>query len=227
MSYPTLGSFVAQVRPKLGNRTDIDDRITQWLMEAYREISMGYDLETLEATVQNTMVSGIDTYAYPVGARAIKSLMFMNGVSPVIPTLKDIRVVRRYQINTFGVPAIWGPFGSNFMVRPTPNQAFPMTIDYWVMPTIVTTSTATINATQIQLPQDWLDIFTYLATEKGHQELQEMDKSQQVHQLIFGDPNPSKGFPGMIKERINRYGAQNAVSNYGIRPRIRPFGSVR
>lgn len=227
MSYPTLGSFITQVRPKLGNRTDIDDRITQWLMEAYREISMGYDLETLEATVVNSTVYNIDTYSYPTGARAIKSLMLLNGNSPVTPTKKDIRVVRRYQVGILGVPSIWAPFAAQFMLRPTPSQAYPLTIDYWVMPTIVETSATTINATLIKLPQDWFDILTYLAAEKGHQELQEMDKSEQVHQLIFGDPNPSKGRPGMIKERINRNAAENSISNFGIRPRVRPYGSSR
>ena len=225
---PTLGSFVAQVRPKLGNRTDIDDRISQWLLESYREIYSNYDLETLEETDESmSTVAGTDGYDYPDTARAIKSIILLQGVQPIYPKKKDIRVVRKYQVTTQGVPAIWAPFANKFIFRPTPDLVYPMVIDFWIKPEVDTTSTVTINATEVLLPDDWYDVLIMGATERGHHELQETDKAQATHQILFGDPNPSKGFPGWIKEKLNRGAAENAVSDYGIRPRVRSYGRGR
>lgn len=219
----TLGTYVSKLAGKIGGRTDINDKITQWLMESYREIAMSYDLETLETSVEVTWVVGTAEYAYPDDARAIKAFTYLQGNSPVVVTKKDIRIVRRHPLAT-GAPAIWAPFGAEYILRPVPNLAYVATIDYWRKPDIDETSSTTINQTEIELPDDWIEVFLQLAKQKAHNDLTEMDKAQATHQLLFGDPNSSKGFPGMIKERLNRNAAENAVSSYGMRPRVRPYG---
>ena len=228
MSYPTLGSFVPDVRFNLGGRTDINDNISKWLRDAYREIAMGYPLETLEESVQNSTVAGIDTYDYPPNARGLKSIVVLNGVNPVPLTKKNIQVVRRYQINTPGIPSIWAPFGpTTFMMRATPNGTYPLLLDYWKKPAIDAdeADVDVINACEAELPDDWFEILKQSATQKGHLDLQEADKAQAVRQILNGDPNNQKGWPGMIKERLNRNASENSLSNYGMRPRIRRYTS--
>jgi len=227
MSYPTLGSFVAAVRFNLGNRTDIDDQISLWLRDAYREIAMGYPLETLEVSVENSTVSGIDTYDYPDDARGLKSLVVMNGVQPVPLTKKNIQVVRRYQINTPGIPSIWASFGSQFIMRATPNGTYPILIDYWKKPALAAdeADVSVINACEAELPDDWFEILKQSATQKGHLDLQEADKAMAVRQTLNGDPHSQNGWPGMIKERLNRNASENSLGNFGMRPRIRRYTS--
>lgn len=228
MSYPTLGSFVDAVRFNLGNRTDLNDRISNWLKLAYREIAMGYPLETLEETVTNYTVSGIDTYNYPDDARGLKALTLMNGVQTISLVKKNIQVVRRYQIDTTGVPSIWAPFKNTFIMRATPNNSYELILDYWKKPAIGADETvvATINACEIELPDDWFEILIQSATQKAHNDLQEADKAMAVRQLLNGDPGNSKAFPGMIKEHMTRDASENVLSNYGLRPRIRRYTST-
>jgi hypothetical protein len=229
---PTLGDFIPQVKWNLGNRTDIDDKLSLWLRDAYREISMGYDLETLEVQGANVCVPGIDTYDYPVDARAIKALTLIDpsnsSATPVQPRKKNIEIVRRYQLGgSGGTPAVWAGFGGQYIMRPVPNLAFNIEIDYWQKPNITATETdsATINSTEVLLPEDWFEILVTSATQKGHLGLEELDKAQTVRALLNGDPNSAKGWPGMIKERLNRNAAENGISEYGVRPRIRRYTS--
>jgi len=229
LSYPTLGSFVPSVRFNLGNRTDIDDQISGWLRDAYREIAMGYPLETLEESTEDATVSGIDTYSYPENARGLKSLVVMNGVQPVPLTKKNIQVVRRYQINTPGIPSIWAPFGSQYIMRATPNGTYTILIDYWKKPALDADEddVDAINACEAELPDDWFEILKQSATQKGHLDLQEADKAGAVRQLLNGDPHSQNGWPGMIKERLNRNASENSLGNFGMRPRIRRYTSGR
>jgi len=229
MAFPILGSFIPEVRFNLGNRTDLDDKISLWLRDAYYEIAMGYPLETLELTVENATVAGIDTYDYPDNARGLKALTLMNGRQPVNIVKKNIQVVRRYQINTPGIPSIWAPFGNSFIMRATPNGNYPLIIDYWQTPNIAPdeSDTGIINDTETQLPADWFEILKQSATQKGHNDLQEADKAQAVRQMLNGDSNSSKGWPGMIKERLNRNASENSLSDYGLRPRVRRYTSTK
>lgn len=233
---PTLGDFAPQVRWNLGNRTDIDDKIAIWLRDAYREITMGYDLETMEQSTEDSASPGEDTYAYPENARAIKALTFVDPTNstttPIQPKKKNIQVVRRYPKGTAAsgnTPAVWAPFGSNYLVRPAPNKVYIIEIDFWALPNITAeeNDTSTIEETPALLPEDWFEILVVSATQKGHVGLEELDKASGLRQQLNGDPNSSKGWPGMIKERLNRTAAENGISDYGVRPRIRPYTSGR
>lgn len=227
MSYPVLSDFTDKVKFNLGNRSNIDDRIRNWLVDAYREIAMGYPLETLELSVVSSTVQDIDAYDYPDDARAIKALTITNNNSPVPLIPKNIQVIRRYQVTTTGVPAIWCGWQNQMLLRAVPNGAYPLYIDYWQKPVVDETDSDTIDATSIQLPDDWFEILVQAATQKGHSDLQEKDKAMALRQLLNGDPDSSKGFPGMIKERLTRNAAESSMSNYGMRPRIRRYTSGR
>lgn len=223
----TISDFVPKVRSRMGGRTDIDARITDWLAQAYQELAE-YDLETLETSDTFATVDGTDSYAYPTDARAIKSLVLLNDTTPVPLTKKNINIVRRYQTANEAVPAIWAPYGANILLRPVPNDTYTVNRDYWLKPQIdIEDSESTKNAVDVLLPLDWNEILIASAVEKGHLELVERDKAMEVHQLIHGDPHPTKGFPGMLKERLNRNAMENASSEYGMRPRIRRYTSGR
>jgi hypothetical protein len=219
----TFADLMPKVRNNLGGRTDITTRIYGWLEDAYKEIAMGFDLETLEATEDNLTVAGIDSYPYPATARAIKALTIFNlSNQPVQLFKKNIQVVRKYQAGVNGLPSLWAPFGNNYILRVIPDNAYTLTVDYWELPVIDTDDVA---LTEVKLPLDWMEILVYGATERGHQSLQESDKAAATHQIVFGDPRNTDATPGLLKARINRNAAESSVSDFGFRPRIRRYTS--
>ncbi len=221
----TIGDLVPKVKLKLGGRTDINARITEWLMDAYREIAMAYDFETLETSTSDICSPGSDTYLYPPQARALKSVVLMNGSTPVPIRKKNIQVVRRYQTGNPGLPALWAPFGNSYILRPAPNKGYPILLDFWRKPDFGDETEATVNAVLVELPDDWIEILKLSATERGHAGLIEFDKSQAIHQVLHGDPDPNKGNPGLLKQHGSRNNAENQISDYGFRPRIRRYTS--
>lgn len=229
MSFPTISSFIDPVRWNLGNRTDIDDRITGWIKQAYREIAMGFPLETLEQTESGTTAPGVSEYSYPQNARGLKAFVVFVNNQPIPLVPKNIEVIRRYQSISRGVPSIFCGFNDQAILRPVPNGVYPFTMDYWQKPNINADETviATINSTEVMLPDDWFEVLEQMATQKGHVALEEFDKASAVRQILNGDPDSSKGWPGMIKERTNRVASENVISNFGLRPRIRRYTSGR
>ncbi len=225
MAYPTIESFIDDIRWALGNRSDIDARISGWAKEAYREIAMGFPLETLEEPYSSITVPGIAEYDYPDDARGFKSLTVLVGNQPVPVVKKNIEVIERYQTISRGVPSIWAGFSTQFVVRPVPNLSYPMRGRYWQKPQIAAdeSDVDVINSTEVQLPDDWFEVFKQATIQKGHAALEEYDKAGAVRQLLNGDPNSSKGFPGMIKERLTRDASENVMANYGLRPRVRRY----
>src|SRR5262245_58186120 len=117
MAFPTLGSFIPQMVSKLGGRTDLNSSITRWLKDAYRDLAMSYPFETLESTFVATTTPGLDTYPYPTNTRGMKALTLINGTTPFSMKKKNIEVVRRYETGKRGTPAVWTPYGDNFIIR--------------------------------------------------------------------------------------------------------------
>lgn len=230
MGFPLLGSFATQVKDNLGGRADIDDKIARWLKEAYREIVGGYPLETLENSTEDLTVPGIDVYDYPTMARALKSITLVDpnntSATPIQPKKRNIQVVRRYQLPPRGTPAVWASFGTHYLLRPTPDKAYTIQLDWWKKCELAADETtyATIIATPVELPDDWFQILVQLATENGHRGLVELDKAEALHTQLFGDPK-NKEYPGVIKQRMTRDAAESPISDYGMRPRIRRYCS--
>lgn len=227
-TYYTFADYLPTVRRDLGGRTDIDDRIRTWMTESYREIAMNYDLETLQTNVAITFSPNVDpAFDYPADARAIKALTLVNQStsSPVELKKRNMAVIRKYPSTPGGTPAIWAPENNSIFVRPVPLINYDGTIDYWRKPTIDQTSSTTLDTTQVELPDDWIEIFTKAAVMRGHMGLTEFDKAVQVRTLLHGDPNPQVGWPGLIAERNTRDSSEKAVSDFGMRPRLRRYGS--
>jgi hypothetical protein len=62
---------------------------------------------------------------------------------------------------------------------------------------------ATLNQTQILIPNDWNEILVWAAVQRGFMEYLEYEKAQKVHMLIYGDPKyPNR--PGLLEARKKR-----------------------
>jgi hypothetical protein len=216
----TIDDRVDKIQFLLGNRTDIDDRIIQWGVDAYRELGASVPFKELEDTLEDTFVVDQDVYDYPDDARAILSLVgFRSSGAPYPIRKKDIRVIERFQTITSGRPAIWAPFGAaEFIIRPKPATADDYRIRFWTKPVI----DGTPEDTELLMPDDWLTVFDHLAALQGNIALGQASKAQELNVLLHGDPRrPSE--VGWIKKKMLRDAAEMVVSDYATDPMIRSY----
>ena len=153
----------------------------------------------------------VDVYQLPDLCRSIRAitLLFGNSQQPRPVRRRHIRVIRRYQTASQGPPSIYAPFNpggqSSIIVRPVPDQAYPLVWDIVQKPTFATTPPAQTNylaITNIQLPDDWIGVLKSLVKLKGHTALNEPDKAAAEQTYLFGgyDPGLGRRVPGVIKQ---------------------------
>lgn len=217
-----ISDSVATVQLMLGNRSDLAARISQWLAYAYIDLGMSFPFEELESSIDDQFVPTIDVYDYPASVRAIKTLsMTVNQVAQPIKR-REIKIVRRYSSTNAGPPAIYGTRAKQILVRPVPDNTYPFIWDVWLLPAVDQTSTATINASAVLLPLDWVEVMQYMATLRGHISLLERDKAAEIHTLLYGDPT-NQNQPGLIKTKLLIHAAESYDSDFAIRPKTRAY----
>jgi hypothetical protein len=169
----------------------------------------------------------MDAYQYPNQALAITACsMVYQGARRSIRK-KDSQYIDLYPTNQQGPPVIWAPFKDTQIFRPVPDQAYTITRRYWKKPVVNFTSTSTIEATVLLLPDNWLEILDYAAALRGFIDLEEADKAGNLRMLLYGDPRHPADNPGLIKQHLTRIQAENMNSDYGIRMKVRPYTMVR
>lgn len=242
----TLGSFAAEINAELGARQDVltyttfptianmqdTDRLAGWIKEAYDEICLGYRFEELESSVNDQMVATIDTYQLPALCRRLRAvtLIFPFGsTSTRAIRRRHIRNIRRYSITVPGAPNIYAPFNPggqpSIIVRPVPDQGYSFIWDIVVKPTYG----ASIAATTMILPDDWLGVFRSLVKLKGHTKLLEPDKAQAEQTYLFGgyDPGLGRRTPGVIKQLVApRDQLDQEDVEFGLQPRLRRYSNT-
>lgn len=239
-----LGDLAGEINAMLGNRNDVltyttfpttpamadTDRLAIWLKEAYNEICLGYRFEELESSVTDQMVQGIDIYTLPAQCRFLRAItLLFPQSSPNEPRpirRRHIRNIRRYQTVSQGPPAIYAPYNPggqpSIIVRPVPDQGYQFIWDIQVKPTFG----ATIAATTVNLPDDWIDILKWLTCLRGHTALVERDKAGEIQTLLFGgyDPGLGRRVPGIIRQRVSaRDKLDIEDSEFGLQPQVRRY----
>lgn len=236
----TIADRRARVLLALGNRTDLSaitapsvpSRLDQWISDSYTEIGMGYNFSEAELTFNGQVVQSQDSLAYPDDARAILSIMFyrQSDGTPVQPQVKDIQTIRQYSSTTKGPPSQLAYFALKVFMRPVPDQTYNYTLDFWQKPQI-DNQAGDLGATELLVPDDWLEIIDYGAMMRGHAELQEPEKAQNLQNLLYGvlDPISGKTVGGLMAARMTRRQAQAPVMDYGIGPKQaqRGYGSTK
>jgi hypothetical protein len=238
----TLGSLAGEINATLGNRQDVlsyttfpsipnmrdTDRLAIWLKEAYTAICLGYRFEELESSVTDSFVQNADVYQLPALCRFLRAvtLLFGTNQDPRPVRRRHIRNVRRYSSTSQGPPRIYAPYNPggqpSIIVRPVPDQAYPLIWDIQVKPTFA----ATIAATVIQLPDDWIEVLKAFTKLKGHSALVENDKAGAAQTYLFGgyDPGIGRRVPGIIKGLIDaRDKLDIEDTEYGLQPLVRRF----
>lgn len=226
--YTTIADHIIPVVSLLGGRTDKNSDISKWILAGYRDIAHTVPFEDLEVVQATACVANIGTVDYPTDARAIKSVTLQfpvqNPVSNRPIYKRNKAITDRYAITPTGVPSIWAPFNYQMHLRQVPNDSYPLIINYWQK---VVPNATDVNDTLIMVPDDWLEIVEYAAQERGWIDLQEFDKANAIHQLLWGDPNSRGKNPGLVKKRLTRIQAEYENANYGMRPRLTRYSFVK
>lgn len=222
-------------------------RIDNWLWQSYLNLGMSYLFAENEDSSSGQWVAGMDYIAYPPQARSISSIAFyqQNGTAIKV-SWKDIPYLRRYPagpasipttqpVLSVGPPSIVAPFGNKLYVRPyADSNIYSFIADLWLKPVqiigqsdptanppYISLGSADIGATQLLVPDDWLEIVDLGAILRGHISLIERDKAQEVQSLLFGTTIPTTGkqVPGLIAQMWTRRQAQAPAMDYNIQPR--------
>lgn len=224
MAYQQISARTTLVQNKLGGRTDLvsgsPSRIDNWIKDSYIEIAYKVEFDEMKTTIIQDVGPDADFIAYPATTRAIKVITAYDdngGVFSMSPT--DIKMLRKYPITSSNdsSPGKYAVFGQNIFFRPKFDKTYHLYIDIWQKPTIA----GTVNQTNLQVPDDWLEIIDYGAAMRGHAELLERDKAQEIMILLYGtsDPNTGKYTPGLIYQRMNRRQAEAPSYDYGLVPK--------
>lgn len=224
----TVNDRIPIVTSLLGGRTDQASNISNWIFNSYKDLAFAVPFEELELTQNTLSVQNINTVPYPSDARAIKFITLgfpaANATSFRPLWKRNVGILDRYAPTPTGVPAIWAPFNNQILLAQTPNDNYPLIIRYWQK---VVPDPSALNNTVLRVPDDWLEIIDYGAQERGLIDFQDMNKANDIHILLWGDPAARKKNPGLIRQRVTRIAAEYMGSSYGMRPRIYRYTSVK
>lgn len=241
MAFQQISDRLASVQTKLGNRSDLDLRIYNWLRDAYIEMAYAYSFDELQDSEDQSSVDGTSKYNYPssVGVnnaevRAIESLALIdtNGQS-ILLDRKSIRIIDEYSTEVESRPSIYATWNEQtatgvqrfIELRPVPDSSdYTLRWRVWLEPIIE----STVQNTYLRCPLDWLEIIDYGASIRGFTELLEHDRANATRDLLYGfiDPTSGRRQPGLIASRMTRRQAEyragliprgNLANQYGHR----------
>lgn len=235
------GSAKGGVQAKLANRTDLLAMGGYtWLMDGILELSRNYRFQFLEKTGP-LMTTQPGVYNYPLDpflvpgdagkiANVIPSLFryFIpyNPVAGVVNPGSELlwRSVDAIELlfNTPGIPAYFTRYGTQILIAPIPQAAYPIFLRYQVEHPF---SNPPVGTDPYMLDNDWREIVEYSAAERGAINLRMMDYASQYHQVLFGDPefersSGARGMPGIIFRKITQIETDSQAHMRYIRPMV-------
>jgi hypothetical protein len=209
----TIGDLGSEVVKKVENRTSDLTRTYQWVKEALWELSSSGELrdefdelEVLGAPF--VLTPGVREYDF-------SNLALPNDYND--GTL-DIRLWRDpptnsifFRLNSMsfqqadnyynkGMPSAWYRFADMFGFDMIPEASYQVQARYQRQHPI----SNPIESTTVLLPNDWLDVTVLVAAHKGFIELNEYEKAEALHTILFGDPR-GNGKIGVIQRRKKRF----------------------
>lgn len=116
-------------------------------------------------------------------------------------------------------PSRWYRFGQNVCMYPPPDMTYQVQSRALRQHPINFDDLAN---TEILLPVDWIEIIKLAAAERGFIDMEEYEKANAIHVLIYGDPeNPSR--PGLVNARTKKRANENWREQQQLRPMVRRY----
>jgi len=169
----------SEVKKRLGNRTDIDDRLNIWINDAYFELLMEpeytfYELDTMDyvVTVANQRIYDLSPIA---GLWFILMLRDETNAREVRKT--SIKVLDRAAYTT-GQPSKYARFADTLELDPTPDGIYTLKLRYRRRPNILTSGAYPL------LNREWDEVLVVLSTIKGYEGLEQPEKAGAARNLL-------------------------------------------
>jgi len=175
-----VNHVISEMRWRLGNRTDIQSRLSTWLNDAYFELLLSprftfYQLDK----------------AYSWTTPGHQRAFFLSTMLPDLWFILNMRndtyqiKLRRKDPSEFdrtwqveGIPTRYTRFDDRIELDPTPDMDYDLTIRYRTRPPELQANT------ESWIDREWDEVITTMAVQKGWEALEQWDKASAQKQLI-------------------------------------------
>lgn len=206
----TINDIIPGVVAKLGNRTDIQDKIPEWCRKTVLELTQSYDFEELKTSGPSmSFTTGQNEYSVNFFTMNNENWTRMTSWFVVIDPSTGIGweikarmlMVVEPLSKIQGTPMYWCQHGSVLIVGFNPNVAYGTQQRYQrVHP--FTTPQALAGDT-VYMPNDWQEVVEYATAMRGASEERMFDYVSRYHDMLYGDEKYRttrgvQGYPGLI-----------------------------
>lgn len=247
---PKVKAFL-QNRPDVSEtQVNLEMRPSAWLRDSLREITANYPFTELQkAGPLATIGPGLgylgSNYMYPVSQflfsgddvtlmedpaifltpqQALSIGKFVGTTTGTVSYAMDYLTVKAIQPMLFvpgGIPFRYTRFGNMFWFGTQPGSNFSVYLPYQVRHPF----NPSLPTSPAKIPQEWEDIISIAAAERGATVLRWNDQANYLHNLIYGDPKSqlkdgSLGNPGLIAVRIEQQQRDRRLSTVQITPMV-------
>lgn len=202
----TFDVIKAEVKKRLGNRQDIDERLNVWINDAYFELLMEPEFTFYELDFEFTIVTVADQRAYDLsGVNALWFILMMRDTTNEREVRKtSVKVIDRLATTT-GQPNRYARFANTILLDPIPDDVYSLNVRYRLRPNELITGTSPV------IGREWDEILVVLSTVKGYEALEQPEKAGAARTLL----NP------LIDGRKDQEILEDEDSEMGIRVRLR------
>jgi len=241
----TIQQLESEVILRVENQTTQSARADVWIRDALLELSGNTefrdDFDQLEVTGPLFNLTGGSS----VASGAVQEYAFSNFLSAGDYNLStlDILLWYDYPTNAFrrrlrytsyqaadktpqfcSTPSEWYRFGDSLGFSPVPDKNYQVQArvlrrhpinDYY-------NQSGGLSQTPILIPVEFYEVLEWMAAERGFAENLNYAKANEVHTLIFGDPeDPAR--PGLIKSLKTRRKKENWRQESALRPIVHRY----
>jgi hypothetical protein len=226
-------------------------RPSAWIRDALREITANYPFEELRvigplATIGPGLGYQGSNYMYPVSLFLNSGddvtlmedpVIFLTtaqavsvGLVATVGTTSNVsaygmdylspKAIQTLLFQPGGVPFKYTRFGNQFWFGSQPGQNYNVYLPYQVRHPF---DSENLPSSIVRVPQDWFDIISLAAAERGALKLRWNDQATFIHQILYGDPKyqqsgGEEGRPGLIAAKIFQPERDKRLSPVQIMP---------
>ena len=172
--------MLAELKWRLGNRTDIEPRTLTWLNDAYFELLLSPRFTFFETDRLHEWPTIAGTRVYDIVAM-VPDLWFILDLRNETTQYK----LKRYHWSEFdrktrvlAMPSRYTRFGPTIELEPVPDKIYDMTMRYRVRPLEL------VDGTNHLLTREWDEVIITMAVQKGWEALEQWDKATAQKQIV-------------------------------------------
>lgn len=206
----TFNEIRSEVKRRIGNRTDVEDRLGTWINDAYFDLLMEPEYSFHELDRQGLIITESGKREYSLNV--FPDLWFILGVRDNTTEREVLRVHWKTfdrRAHTEGAPTRYTRFGSDIIFDPTPDGIYNILLRYRNRVNEMVAGTSPV------IPREWHSMLTHLAVVKAYEGLEQFEKAAAQRQLVFT----------MEDNRKDQVELEDEDHENSIRVRLSQFGA--